>query len=569
METTDLVVEVRDTNLNRVGQLVLDDLDGLTIATRANAVGSWQIALPDTILDPTTGKLVPHALCLALRTEGAGLVVTGPTGVIISGPMTESQFEASSTDPAGTWTITGASDMILLQDALAYPDPATADPTAQRFANDVRTGAAETLLRSYVAFNICNGAIATGGALSWAPAGRLVGLRSKLRLQGPGAGRGPTLAFSPRFDNLLELCQNIAVAGGLTFDVVQNGSYLELVVSQPVDRSPYVRMDIDNQQLATVDFGYGSPTATRPIVGGDGDGTARTIVERTNSPVLAAEALWGRRIETFVDQRQTSDLSQLQQAGDAILTAQGVTIPSMKVTPSDDLAMIYMRDWFLGDVVAVTVGVRQVTATVTEAAIAVNNGVLVGATVGDPTGFESSDVQASRITSTEARVSSLERNAESGGMPSGALTPWAGSAAPAGWLTCDGSAVSRVTYPALFAAVGTTYGAGDGSTTFNLPNMKGRTPVGVDATQTEFATRGQLGGEKTHTLTVGEMPSHSHNPPVAVVYNGNASQYRSLFATNSGFWSPGDSNNAVTPTGGGGAHNNLQPYVALNYIIKT
>jgi microcystin-dependent protein len=77
-------------------------------------------------------------------------------------------------------------------------------------------------------------------------------------------------------------------------------------------------------------------------------------------------------------------------------------------------------------------------------------------------------------------------------------------------LICDGSAVSRTTYPSLFAAIGIKYGPGDGSTTFNLPNLKGRTPVGKDTAQTEFAALAQNGGEKTHLLTAAEMPAHSH-----------------------------------------------------------
>jgi microcystin-dependent protein len=85
------------------------------------------------------------------------------------------------------------------------------------------------------------------------------------------------------------------------------------------------------------------------------------------------------------------------------------------------------------------------------------------------------------------------------GTPSGAVMAYAGSAAPSGWLLADGTAVSRTTYADLFAVVGTTYGVGDGSTTFNLPNLKGRFPVGRDAAQTEFDTLAETGGAKTHT----------------------------------------------------------------------
>ena|SRR5215469_6133999 len=94
-------------------------------------------------------------------------------------------------------------------------------------------------------------------------------------------------------------------------------------------------------------------------------------------------------------------------------------------------------------------------------------------------------------------------------MPAGVILPYGGTAAPNGeWLMCSGQAVSRATYAALFAAIGTAYGAGDGSTTFNVPNLQGRIPVGQDTGT--FATLGAVGGEQTHALNVNEMATHTH-----------------------------------------------------------
>lgn len=94
--------------------------------------------------------------------------------------------------------------------------------------------------------------------------------------------------------------------------------------------------------------------------------------------------------------------------------------------------------------------------------------------------------------------------------PTGTLIPFAGAVAPSGWLMCEGQALSRTTYVNLYNVIGTKFGAGDGSTTFNVPNLKGKVVVGVDSTDSDFATLGSTGGAKEHTLTVSEMPTHTH-----------------------------------------------------------
>lgn len=148
-------------------------------------------------------------------------------------------------------------------------------------------------------------------------------------------------------------------------------------------------------------------------------------------------------------------------------------------------------------------------------------------------------------------------------LPIGAIVPYGSSTVPTNWLVCDGSAVSRITYAELFSAIGTSFGAGDGSTTFNLPNLKGKVPVGQDSTQTEFDTMGETGGEKTHTLTINEMPSHSHKLNQPGSGGGNVLQFS---ATINEVYS--STNMGTYDTGGGQAHNNLQPYQVVCYIIK-
>lgn len=144
----------------------------------------------------------------------------------------------------------------------------------------------------------------------------------------------------------------------------------------------------------------------------------------------------------------------------------------------------------------------------------------------------------------------------------GVVKMFAGSIAPTGYLICDGSAVSRTAYANLFNVIGTSYGDGDGATTFNLPDLKGRVVTGYNSNDTSFDTIGKTGGEKTHTLTINEIPSHTH--ALDVLGSGSETPAGLNYTV-----SPGGANTNFTQlTGGGQPHNNLQPYIVMNYIIK-
>lgn len=189
-------------------------------------------------------------------------------------------------------------------------------------------------------------------------------------------------------------------------------------------------------------------------------------------------------------------------------------------------------------------------------------------------------------------------------VPVGSMQAFAGSSAPTGWLLCNGTAVSRTTYSNLYSVIGTTYGVGDGSTTFGLPDMRGRVPMGAGTgnqlnasgsgaitggTGMTARTAGAFGGEETHLLSSAEIPAHSH--PVSDpghfhgapggdnfytgvssggdLFNGGGSQYRFNFGasfanTSSKVTGLTVSNN----TGGGGRHAVVPPFVVLNYVIK-
>jgi microcystin-dependent protein len=142
-------------------------------------------------------------------------------------------------------------------------------------------------------------------------------------------------------------------------------------------------------------------------------------------------------------------------------------------------------------------------------------------------------------------------------------------------LFCDGSAQSRTTYAALFAVVGTTYGTGDGSTTFNLPDLRGRVVAGVDNMGGTAANRltsggsgiagttlGAAGGAETFTITTTQMPSHNHSLSGTNDVSGGT---RLTFYSSTA----GGGSSSTANAGGGGASNVTQPTIVLNYMIKT
>ncbi|AYD84510.1 minor tail protein [Microbacterium phage Miaurora] len=156
--------------------------------------------------------------------------------------------------------------------------------------------------------------------------------------------------------------------------------------------------------------------------------------------------------------------------------------------------------------------------------------------------------------------------------PVGAIYAFAGSNAPANYVPMDGRQLSRIEYPALFALIGVTYGPGNGSTTFNVPDARGRALVSIDTTQTEFNALGKKGGAKTHTLTVNEMPKHRHGH--GANSDGYVQHLTALDGTQDGDIVNRGSGTHVTrwaamdEAGGGAAHNNLQPYLTVTYVIK-
>lgn len=158
-------------------------------------------------------------------------------------------------------------------------------------------------------------------------------------------------------------------------------------------------------------------------------------------------------------------------------------------------------------------------------------------------------------------------------VPPGAVLDFAGTSAPAGFVLCYGQLISRTTYAALFAAVGTTYGAGDGATTFAVPDCRGRIAAGKDDMGGASANRltgtaggvngdnlGATGGGEECTLTTNEMPNHRHTWSAGGSSGGG---------NGGALWGNQAQTNQSSFVGGGAAHNNVQPTIIFNKIIKT
>ena len=185
--------------------------------------------------------------------------------------------------------------------------------------------------------------------------------------------------------------------------------------------------------------------------------------------------------------------------------------------------------------------------------------------------------EATRYDFDGANLSGIE------GIPTATIVPWTSASVPSGFLECAGAAVSRSTYAALFAIIGTTYGAGDGSTTFNVPNLQDNVAIGKSPTKTVGSTGGAntvtptgniAGSTANATLTTAQLASHSHsgganssgpysnsNPTP----RNNPSNQQDTGSTGSG---SGHSHN-MSANFAGSATSVVQPYLTVMYIIKT
>ena len=212
------------------------------------------------------------------------------------------------------------------------------------------------------------------------------------------------------------------------------------------------------------------------------------------------------------------------------------------------------------------------------AGAAITVGVLAASDM--PSGIDASKIGGGAVSNTEfgyldgvtSAIQTQINTLTTAKVPIGAVSPYAGSSAPSGWLLCYGQNVSRTTYSALFSAISTTFGSGDGSTTFTLPDLRGRVAAGKDNMGGSSASRlvnmvsggtlGASGGAERHQLSTGEMPAHTHSIATYSTGGGGGQVIQGGWAYNNfGTWTS-------SSTGGDGYHTNTQPTIVLNYITS-
>lgn len=370
-------IRVRDGGLATVGEV--DGWDDLTVIVRHLAVGAWSFTVPAS----------PRAM--GLLAAGNGVRIDRDGRPLMSGPIRSLVRSWGGQDGGGpgVLTVAGADDMCWLAERVCYPDPAN-PADSQLDAYDTRSGPAETLIRHYVDVNAGPGAL---------PSRRVPGLTVAA-----SAGLGGQVAGNARFDNLLELVGSLGSAGNVAVRVVDVGGALELAVAEPADRSAQAVFSRARGNLRSYSYGLAAPFGTVALVGGQGQGAARTIVE-----VSTGDGGWGMRAEAFADRRDTDDAAQLMQAGQDAL-AQSGPAASLAIEPIDLPALAYGRDYQVGDVVSVLVDDTTVVDVLREVKIgwSAREGETITPQVGTA-GASSTPALYGRVADVARRVGLLER----------------------------------------------------------------------------------------------------------------------------------------------------------------
>jgi microcystin-dependent protein len=470
---------------------IVDELDNwlrLDLVIRFNGIGSWALEIANDV----------QSVASVILQRSSGIVVRRDNETIFSGSVNEIERTAL------TIRASGNDDMALLK-SLALPSPIGSPPYVHEY--NVVTGTASSVMAYLVNYNI-------------GPGGRADRKVDALTM-GTDPLLGSTITARGRFQPLIALLAELAItpyAGGLGFKLVQSDTVantVEFTVFAPADRSEEAKFGVELGTAADYSDLWTAPTANAIYVGGgDGLGLNRSILEDEDATSIADA---GRRIEAFIDRRSVSDLGELNQA---LAEAMASTSSSQRVgiTPIDVPSLEYGTDWDLGDLVTFASDRGIFVDLVREVSIELipDRGAIVKPLIGQQ-GASGDDPLSVHVQTVSNRLSNIERNWN---VPDDSVTdamlheyvkwevgdykPTARDTAQPGWLLCHGQAVSRETYEALFDVIGETYGVGDGSTTFNVPSLQAKFPLGTDV---GFPI-GQVGGADTIS---GLAHTHAHS----------------------------------------------------------
>lgn len=308
-------IYIRDDQLRRIGEVT--DFTKLELIPRFNAVGSFVLDLPT---DSSAAR--------ELIKKKHGIIVKKNGQTIFSG--TVSTPKRSFSDSGDTLTLVGKDDMQFLANRLAYPE---VNGNFSLKDYDVRTGKAETIMKQYVNFNAGPSAL---------PERRIVTIQPDIAL-------GSTVTYRARFHNLLDILVSIALkGGGLGFNVVQVDNELQFQVYQPADKTKSAFFSPLMGNMNAFEYEQTAPEGNFVIVGGGGQGASRILLSKSNNASIAD---WGR-VETFVDQRDTTDTTELQQSMDEELLNKAEQT-SFNFTPIDTPQLSFNQHYRLGDKVSI------------------------------------------------------------------------------------------------------------------------------------------------------------------------------------------------------------------------
>lgn len=351
-------VYVRDVDLTLKGELRGFTKLEVSLSYGLYGAGSW------TVSGPASGHMTK------LYTPGRGLVVVdqrgvplhSPSGVLIAGDTEDDGPHTWSADSVGdaypgSVQLTGGDDLAVIEGELAFPDPALGVEDQGATTYDSRSGKAESVIKGYVAANVGTGRASARGDAS-VPDERLVTVA-------PDLARGSDASYKATFDPLLTVIKTVGQTSTpqVAPCVTQDGSDLVFDVHVPVDRSAEVVFSRRRRNLRAYSVSRSAPTVTHVVIAGGDTGTGRAYTERKDA---TAANQWRRIRRSFVDQRQTTTVSELQAAGDEEL-ARGRRSGVLSATAVDLPTMRFGQHFALGDWVGVEIEtgvvlVDQVTA---------------------------------------------------------------------------------------------------------------------------------------------------------------------------------------------------------------